>query len=124
MIDHVSIAVRDLSRSKDFYEQLLETIGYAKLDEQPATVGFGKKYPDLWLNLRPDVAATSDGFHVCLRARSPELVRRFHERALELGATDDGAPGVRPEYADVYYASFIRDFDGNRIEVVTFLTKS
>lgn len=122
MIDHVSIGVRDLASSTRFYEAALAPIGYAKLREKAGTVGFGKRYADFWLNARPTREPRHDeGMHVCLRAATTEAVDAFHRAALEAGATSDGAPGVRPEYSDGYYAAFIRDPDGHRIEVVTFL---
>jgi predicted lactoylglutathione lyase len=61
------------------------------------------------------------GTHICLRAKSAEAVKTFYEAAMKLGATDDGAPGIRSHYSENYYAAFIRDFDGNKIEVVTFV---
>ena len=123
MIDHISIPVRDLAQSAAFYESVLSTIGIAKLVEKPGTVGFGKKYPELWLNHRPEThrQEVSDGFHVCLRARTTDQVNAFHTIATGLGAESDGDPGLRPEYSNNYYAAFIRDRDGNRIEVVTFV---
>jgi len=123
MIDHVSIGVRDLASATRFYEALLGTIGLTKLEVRPATVGFGKKYPELWLNHRAamDVVAPASGAHVCLRARSTEAVDAFHAAALLAGGSCDGAPGLRPRHGDGYYAAFIRDPDGNRIEAVTFL---
>lgn len=125
MIDHVSIPVRDLSQSTAFYEAVLSTIGFAKLVQRPGTVGFGKKYAEFWLNHRPqtDARGVSDGFHVCLRARTTDEVKEFHRLATSLGAQSDGEPGHRPEYFDGYYAAFIRDKDNNRIEVVTFVTE-
>ncbi|HVK99950.1 MAG TPA: VOC family protein [Dongiaceae bacterium] len=122
MIDHVSIPVSDLKTSAAFYEALLATIGHHKLVERPETVGFGKQYPEFWLNLRPALTAAgiNDGFHVCLRAKSADVVDRFHAVALQHGGRCDGAPGLRPHYAGNYYAAFIRDADSNRIELVTF----
>lgn len=126
MIDHVSIGVRDLARSAAFYDVVLRTIGFEKLADEPHTVGYGKSYPEFWLNRREGMARISDdtGVHVCLRARTPALVDAFHRTALENGAGEDGAPGLRPEYLDTYYAAFIRDPDGNRIEVVTYVGQS
>ncbi len=124
MIDHVSIGVRDLAAAAKFYEQVLATIGYAPLARHAETIGFGKTYPHFWLNARPDRApGGDDGAHVCLRTPDPAGVDAFHTEALAAGAADDGAPGPRPEYDEGYYAAFIRDPDGNRVEVVTFLTK-
>lgn len=122
MIDHVSIGVRDLAAASAFYEKVLATIGLQKLVAREATVGFGKRYPELWLNARPEMAPVADdGRHLCLRAIAQDQVDAFYGAALSLGASDDGAPGRRPEYSPTYYAAFIRDADGNRIEVVTFL---
>lgn len=125
MIDHVSIAVSDLSRSTRFYEAVLGVLGYEALDIRGSTVGFGKKYSEFWLNARPDMPPLPErpGAHVCLRARSTELVDAFHAAALANGGASDGAPGLRPhDRLEGYYAAFIRDSDGNRIEAVTFTT--
>ena len=121
MIDHVSVAVRDLAASTRFYEAVLGALGFAKLDDRPATVGFGKKYSEFWINLRGDGVPISSGAHVCFRARSTELVDAFHAAALAAGGSSDGAPGLRPQHGEGYYAAFIRDLDGNRIEAVTFV---
>lgn len=123
MIDHVSIGVKDLKRASAFYEAVLGQIGLQKLVNEPATVGFGKKYPEFWLNHRPERTFDSGtGSHVCLRTRNVESVNAFYDAAIEMGAAGDGEPGFRPEYHDSYYAAFIVDSDGNRIEVVTFVT--
>jgi catechol 2,3-dioxygenase-like lactoylglutathione lyase family enzyme len=123
MIDHISIGVRDLAASARFYAAALAPVGYAKLREKPGTVGFGKRYADFWLNARPAMGpvAAESGTHVCLRAASPQAVDAFHAAALAAGGSSEGTPGLRPEYNDAYYAAFIRDPDGHRIEVVTFL---
>jgi catechol 2,3-dioxygenase-like lactoylglutathione lyase family enzyme len=122
MIDHVSIAVRDLEASGRFYEALLATLGYSKLVTRPGTIGFGKKYPEFWLNERramtqPDPDA---GAHICLRASSVEAVQAFHAAALQAGGASDGAPGPRSAHLGGYYAAFIRDPEGNKIEAATF----
>jgi catechol 2,3-dioxygenase-like lactoylglutathione lyase family enzyme len=125
MIDHVSVAVRDLAVSARFYEAVLATLGFAKLDARPATIGFGKAYPEFWINLRGELTpvAAGSGAHVCFRARTTEVVDAFHSAALAAGGADDGKPGLRPQHGDRYYAAFVRDPDGNRIEAVTFLAK-
>ena len=121
MIDHVSIGVRDLERARRFYDAVLGTLGFTQLRENPGTVGYGKRYPEFWINHRPGLAASDTGVHVCLRAPSAETVDAFHTAALRAGAKSDGAPGLRPEYSASYYGAFISDPDGNRIEAVTFL---
>jgi catechol 2,3-dioxygenase-like lactoylglutathione lyase family enzyme len=120
MIDHVSIAVRDLDAATRFYEPVLAAIGYRKLVVRTATTGFGKRYAEFWLNLRP-AAAAADGVHVALRALSRDMVDAFHAAALAAGGASDGPPGLRSDETEGYYAAFIRDLDGNRIEAVTFL---
>jgi catechol 2,3-dioxygenase-like lactoylglutathione lyase family enzyme len=123
MIDHVSVAVRDLAAATRFYEAVLATLGFTKLEDRPATIGFGKKYPEFWINLRADLAPLPEdsGAHICFRARSTDLVDAFHQAALAAGGASDGAPGLRPQHGEGYYAAFIRDPDGNRIEAVTFV---
>jgi catechol 2,3-dioxygenase-like lactoylglutathione lyase family enzyme len=120
MIDHVSVAVRDLAAAMRFYDALLAVLGYRRLDTREATAGYGKKYSEFWINVRAN-AASSDGMHVCLRARSTEIVDAFHAAALKAGGTSDGASGLRPHHGNNYYAAFIRDPDGNCIEAVTFV---
>ena len=124
MIDHVSIAVRDLKAAARFYEPLLATLGMTKLRDWPdAAVGYGKKYPEFWINRRKDMApvAADSGVHICLRAPSIQAVDAFHAAALAAGGISDGAPGLRAHYHENYYAAFIHDPDGNRIEAVTFV---
>jgi catechol 2,3-dioxygenase-like lactoylglutathione lyase family enzyme len=122
MIDHVSVPVRDLAAGAAFYARVLAPLGYQLLVERPATVGFGKTYPEFWLNLRAAMgtAPANPGVHVALRAASEEAVRAFHAAALELGGTGDGDPGPRQAAMTGYFGAFIRDLDGNKIEALTF----
>ena len=120
MIDHVSIPVSDLPRATLFYEKLLGTLGHSRLVERETATGFGKKYPEFWLNLRTSESAPS-GAHVALRAPDIAAVEAFHKAALENGGTYDGPPGYREIYDPHYFAAFIRDQNGNRIEAVTFV---
>lgn len=124
MIDHVSVAVRDLAASTRFYEAVLATLGFSKLEERATTVGFGKAYAEFWINLREGLTPPPEGngAHVCFRARLPDLVDAFHAAALAAGGSSDGAPGLRPHDGEGdYYAAFIRDPDGNRLEAATFV---
>ena len=116
MIDHISVGVSDLERSATFYEAALGALGLTRVVTRPRTIGFGKTYPEFWINLRegmPHVSPES-GVHICLRARTTAEVDAFHAAALSAGGASDGAPGIRPHDRVRYYA------DGNRIEAVTF----
>lgn len=123
MIDHISIPVRELKTSARFYDALFKPLGIMRLREAPNTIGYGKSYPEFWLNERPELAPQPDnsGLHICLRAPDAVAVDAFHAAAVSAGARSDGAPGKRPQYSQTYYAAFVRDWDGNRIEAVTFL---
>ena len=125
MIDHVSVGVSNLERAARFYELALAPLGLSRLATRPATVGFGKSYPEFWINLRAGMspAAPESGSHICLRAKSAADVDAFHAAALSAGGSSDGAPGLRPHDRVRYYAAFVVDPDGNRIEAVTFPTE-
>ena len=122
MLDHVSVGVSDLERAARFYDAALAPLGLSRLVSRPATIGFGKAYPELWINLRPGMArvAADSGVHICLRAKTTAEVDGFHAAALAAGGVSDGAPGLRPHDRVRYYAAFVLDPDGNRIEAVTF----
>ena len=122
MIDHVSVGVADLDRAARFYEATLATLGLTRLVARPATIGFGKTYPEFWINLRKGMARVPHeaGAHICLRAKTTAEVDAFHAAAVSSGGTSDGAPGLRPHERVKYYAAFVIDPDGNRIEAVTF----
>jgi catechol 2,3-dioxygenase-like lactoylglutathione lyase family enzyme len=122
MIDHISVGVSDLERAARFYEAALATLGLSRLVTRPTTVGFGKAYPEFWINLRAGMTPVEpgSGTHICLRAKSTGDVDAFHAAALNAGGRSDGAPGLRPHDRVKYYAAFVRDPDGNRIEAVTF----
>jgi catechol 2,3-dioxygenase-like lactoylglutathione lyase family enzyme len=122
MIDHISVGVADLDRAARFYETMLATLGLSRLVTRSETIGFGKSYPEFWINLRPRMAKVppESGVHICLRAKTTADVDAFHAAALAAGGGSDGVPGIRPHDRAKYYAAFIVDPDGNRIEAVTF----
>jgi catechol 2,3-dioxygenase-like lactoylglutathione lyase family enzyme len=122
MIDHISVGVADLDRAARFYEAVLASLGLSRLVTRPKTIGFGRSYPEFWINLRPGMAkvAPESGVHICLRAKAAAEVDAFHAAALTAGGVSDGAPGIRSHDRVKYYAAFVIDPDGNRIEAVTF----
>lgn len=123
MLDHVGLAVRDVARSRAFYEQALAPLGYrvlgAILPEETASGGFpvlfGVDEPDFVIadNERP-----GEGNHVAFRAESRAQVDAFHAAALAAGGRDNGGPGLRPQYGLNYYAGFVLDPDGFNVEAV------
>lgn len=122
MIDHVSLAVSNLERAVPFYERIFAPLGMARLVTRPAMVGFGKTYPEVWINLRAGMAPLppGNGAHLCLRAKTTGEVDAFHAAAMAAGAISESGPSLRPHDRVRYYAAFIADADGNRIEAVTF----
>lgn len=122
MIDHISIQVRNLALSRTFYRAVLSPLGLTEFVSRPAAVGFGKKYPEFWINLRPESSPenVNSGNHICLRAPSEESVLAFYDAALAHGGSCSGPPGVRKAELRPYFAAFILDPDGHKIEAATF----
>jgi len=118
MFHHVSIGVSDLERARKFYDAALEPLGYTRLSTSDKWLGYGAEQPQLWIKLaeRPVVPDMESGLHFCFVADSEEGVRGFHAKGIANGGTDNGEPGIRPEYASFYYAAFVIDPDGYRLE--------
>ena len=120
MFDHISFGVRDIKRAKAFYDAALGPLGYACLSEGADSLGYGKDGVGFWLNATdsPVAADPKSGLHVCFSAPSRESVARFHAAALANGGRDNGKPGIRADYAPNYYAAFVIDPDGYRLEAL------
>jgi catechol 2,3-dioxygenase-like lactoylglutathione lyase family enzyme len=118
MFDHVSIGVRDLARTKPFYDAALRPLGYVCLMENADALGYGRDKIALWIGkaARPVPSDTGSGLHFCFAAPNREAVDAFHAAAVSTGGADNGAPGLRPDYGTDYYAAFVVDPDGYRIE--------
>ena len=125
ILSHVSLGTNDYARAKVFYDGVLATLRIKCLMAFDGAAGYGHKFPEFWIQSPFDggKAAAGNGTHVCFLAASMDEVKAFHAKALELGGKDDGAPGLRPEYTDNYYAAFVRDLDGNKIEAMLMLEK-
>ena len=121
MLHHLSFGVSDLALSGAFYDAALGALGYKRVFEDETAIGYGlvEGEDGLCLKLRSSgVVAPGAGFHVAFAASSREAVDRFHSAALKVGGRDNGGPGLRPEYGLYYYAAFLVDPDGHRIEAV------
>ncbi|TPN88198.1 VOC family protein [Mesorhizobium sp. CU2] len=118
MLDHISIGVRDSSASKRFYDAALKPLGYSCLSQSPGSLGYGAETVQLWVQDagRPVPADKDSGLHFCFAARTRAGVDAFHAAALSQGGKDNGPPGLRASYGDNYYAAFVIDPDGYRLE--------
>lgn len=124
-LSHVSLGTNDVPRAKAFYDALLPTLGLRCVMAFAQGAGYGREFPEFWIQLPHDggAAAVGNGTHVCFNAQDPQQVQAFHRKALEMGAADDGAPGFRPEYSEGYYAAFVRDLDGHKVEAMCWVKK-
>jgi catechol 2,3-dioxygenase-like lactoylglutathione lyase family enzyme len=120
MLHHISFGVRDLGLSAAFYDAALGALGFRRVFEDDDAIGYGIEDDKdlLCLKLRPDATPPGAGFHMAFAAPSRAAVDAFHVAALRVGGSDNGAPGLRPDYGDYYYAAFLVDPDGHRIEAV------
>jgi catechol 2,3-dioxygenase-like lactoylglutathione lyase family enzyme len=118
MFDHVSIGVHDTVASKRFYDAALKPLGYTCLSQSPGSLGYGAATVAFWVNeaARPVQADEKSGLHFCFTAPTRASVDAFHTGALGAGGRDNGAPGLRADYGENYYAAFVVDPDGYRIE--------
>ena len=118
MLDHVSIGVRDLKAAKRFYDAALKPLGYTCLHEFDGTLGYGGETAGLWISAveHPVPPDPKSGLHFCFTAPSRQSVAAFYDAALKAGGRDNGKPGLRADYGPNYYAAFVIDPDGYRLE--------
>jgi len=115
IIDHLTIGVKDFEKSKAFYDTVLKSLGYDKCMEFGKNAAFGEKgVPSFWLSGNTSILPK---LHFSFIAPDHESVDAFYKKAIELGATDNGKPGLR-DYAPDYYAAYVIDLDGYKIEAV------
>ncbi len=123
MLDHVSLGISDLERSRRFYDAALRPLGLVRIVD---FAGRGSDYGaapgslgvEFTITREPSIGTPVAGAHVCFRAPDRDAVRRFHAAALAAGGRDDGPPGLRPLYHADYYGAFVLDPDGHRVEAV------
>jgi catechol 2,3-dioxygenase-like lactoylglutathione lyase family enzyme len=118
MIDHVGFEVSDLSRSAQFYDALLFALGARRMLESEHAIAYGINGPQLWIVVRGRAPGPGYG-HLALHASGKAAVDAAHAAGLANGGADDGPPGQRPQYGRRYYAAYLRDPDGLRVEVVS-----
>jgi catechol 2,3-dioxygenase-like lactoylglutathione lyase family enzyme len=120
MLDHVTIGVSDVGRSKAFYDRILKPIGIERYAEGDVFQGYGANGKAFfWIGLKPHPVT---GMHIAFAVQSRALVDIFHSEALAAGARDNGAPGLRPHYHPHYYGAFIFDPDGHNVEAVCHIS--
>jgi len=120
MFDHLGLHVKDLDHSRRFYEAALSPLGYAVGARDATSVTFAGPPGAPALYLYRSEAPGSGAVHVAWSAEQRSSVRRFYEQGLSAGGKDNGAPGVRADYAENYFAAFLIDPDGNNLEVVCY----
>ncbi len=123
MISHVTVGSSDIVRAKAFYEKLMAPLGYVRVYEAEDYFAYGETEaspPCFWVlppfDGRP--AERGNGWHCAFLAPSRAAVDAFHAAALGAGGSDEGAPGLRPQYTENYYGAYVRDPDGNKLQAV------
>jgi catechol 2,3-dioxygenase-like lactoylglutathione lyase family enzyme len=119
-LSHVSLGTNDFDRAVAFYDRVLAPLGMRRIEQFPGGVGWGRRFPEFWVQTPIDgrPATTGNGTHVAFLARDRSQVQAFHAAGLAAGATCDGPPGERPQYGEPYYAAFLRDPDGHKVEAM------
>jgi catechol 2,3-dioxygenase-like lactoylglutathione lyase family enzyme len=118
MIDHIGFEVTDLRRSAPFYDAVFYALGIRRNHQAERAIAYGDNQPLFWLVQRGRAPQPGYG-HVALRAAGKAAVQAAHRAGLENGGTDAGAPGPRAQYGPAYYAGYLLDPDGLRVEVVS-----
>lgn len=118
MLDHVSIGVKDIARTRKFYDAVMKPLGYTCLSASEGSLGYGKEGVVFWISASeaPVSADMRSGLHYCFTAPDRKAVDAFHAAGLKNGGKDNGKPGLRADYSPTYYASFVIDPDGYRVE--------
>ena len=118
MLNHISLGVRSITKAQKFYDGALKPLGYTCLSESKDSLGYGDKAVVLWLGQtdHPVPADARSGLHFCFDAPNRKSVDAFHKAALAAGGKCNGEPGLRADYGENYYAAFVIDPDGYRLE--------
>ena len=121
MFSHVTIGSSDPNKASKFYDEVLGTLGIGTLFSVDGAVAYGEPTGPKTFILKPfngDIPIPGNGGHIAYLANSRAQVDAFYTAALRLGGTDEGAPGLRPQYHQNYYGAYVRDPEGNKIQAV------
>ena len=130
LLDHVSISVLNLDAARPFYDAIMAALGAEKVYDRDDAIGYGTRCSaaegtNSYLSIYLSPAANLDARrHWCFKAASRAQVRAFHAAGLTNGGHDDGPPGLHPQYHAHYYAAFLFDPFGNRVEAVCHLAQA
>jgi catechol 2,3-dioxygenase-like lactoylglutathione lyase family enzyme len=118
MFDHISIGVRDIAATRRFYDAALEPLGLSRLSDGETSLGYGRDAVGLWISAtdHPVAADPQSGLHFCFAAADRQSVADFHAAALAAGGRENGQPGLRTDYGPDYFAAYVVDPDGYRLE--------
>lgn len=123
-LSHVWLGTNRFDEAAPFYAAVLATLGIRRVLDlsQYQGIGYGRAFPEFWIQRPHDggAAQTANGVHVAFLAESNAQVDAFYEAALAHGARCDGPAGPRPDYGHDYYACFVRDLDGHKIEAMAW----
>ncbi|MHA2815159.1 VOC family protein [Vibrio campbellii] len=120
ILNHVSVGASDVVKAVGFYDSVLSTLSIKRAHYiENIAAAYGENF-EFWVGSPCEGKATSsNGAHIAFNAPSKKAVDQFYTTAIELGGSCEGKPGLRPEYGETYYAAFVRDLDGNKIEAVS-----
>ncbi|WP_436638472.1 VOC family protein [Microbaculum sp. FT89] len=126
-LSHITLGTNDSERAGRFYDAVLGVLGFDRLAKPagaPPAYERDGRMPTIYIYTPEDgrPATWGNGTHVAFVAETREQVHRFHELALQHGGMDEGQPGPRPHYGDTYYAAYVRDPDGNKLQAVCYAT--
>jgi catechol 2,3-dioxygenase-like lactoylglutathione lyase family enzyme len=125
MFSYMMIGSNDLARAIAFYDAVMATLGHARIeDPDPNSASWGTPEPGPHIMVGPPFdgkrATAGNGMMISFEAKDRDSVDRFHRAALAYGGSDEGAPGLRPHYGPNFYAGYVRDPDGNKLNAVCY----
>lgn len=125
VISHITLGTNDRERSTRFYDAVLGSIGFLRLPKPPGKPPAYERdgqMPTIYIYTPEDgrPATWGNGTHIAFIADAKTQVDLFYELAMSLGGISEGAPGQRPHYGEKYYAAYVRDPDGNKLQAVCY----